>query len=956
MPTAAIQAASNITASGATLNGIANVSGLGTPIVFDYGPTPSYGSTAAAAQSPISAATDTPVSAALSGLLPNTQYYYRLTATNDVGTVTTGQSSFTTLCGPAIVVTNTTASGQGSLPKALVDVCDGGSITFAAALSGQTLPLSATMTVNKNLTIDGSALASPLTLSGGSLLPILTISTSKTVALTGLKLADGNAGTGNGGAINNSGNLTLTRMVLTGNSASGAASKGAGIYNASGATLVVIESTLADNTASGASAQGGAIYNAGTLSVVRSTFIANGSAGGGAIYSTSGSISIGNSTFSANVSTGNGGAIYNASGQLTLKNATLSGNAAGSGFHGGGVYNSGRLTYTNNILANPARGEDCYNNNILNTNTNNLVMSGNCGTPLSSADPLLEPLANNNGITQTFALQPGSPAIDAGSDSACSANPVSGVDQRGVPRPQGTHCDLGAFESGATIPSVTIAQAAGQADPTSVLPIQFTVTFSEKITASTFTDSDVIQTGSAAGLSWTVTDSGDHRIFTLAGTPSGPGSVIPFLPAGSVQSTAFIGNADSTSADNQVNYCLNTSTVTSTADAGTGSLRQAQVDTCVGGTIQFALSLNDQTIFLSSPIILDKNVSIIAGEQVRIVLSGNHQSRVIEVKPGVTANLTLLELVDGQVERGGAILNSGTLSVSRSTIASSSATGDGGGIYNEGTLSMVNSTLGLNSALGRGGGIYNNAGLSLNFVTLSGNSAVEGGALFNQGALDMSSTILANSPSGGDCANPGTLGTNASNLVEDGSCSPAVQADPLLSPLGLWTYSSIASFGRTRTFALLPGSPAIDAGVTPPGQGFCSPMNDQRGVMRPGNADFYQPVHRCDIGAFESPGLFLRIESGDQQFVEVGTPAQPLKAFVWPQNGSDPVLGGTITYTAPGTGASLTTPIVSTGFTSGPNNGGFAAITPTANATTGPYQVSVTSNGLSTPNLSHKQT
>jgi hypothetical protein len=60
---------------------------------------------------------------------------------------------------------------------------------------------------------------------------------------------------------------------------------------------------------------------------------------------------------------------------------------------------------------------------------------------LQNTNPQLGPLAANGGTTETLALLPGSPAIDAGSDMACPS-----VDQRGVSHPQGPHCDIGAFE------------------------------------------------------------------------------------------------------------------------------------------------------------------------------------------------------------------------------------------------------------------------------------------------------------------------------------------------------------------------------------------------------------------------------------------------------------------------------------------------------------------------------
>ena len=75
-----------------------------------------------------------------------------------------------------------------------------------------------------------------------------------------------------------------------------------------------------------------------------------------------------------------------------------------------------------------------------------------------SGDPKLGALADNGGLTQTFALLPGSPVIDAGSDSICMAAPVNNLDQRGVTRPIGAHCEIGAFET--NLPADTTAPTA----------------------------------------------------------------------------------------------------------------------------------------------------------------------------------------------------------------------------------------------------------------------------------------------------------------------------------------------------------------------------------------------------------------------------------------------------------------------------------------------------------------
>ncbi len=90
---------------------------------------------------------------------------------------------------------------------------------------------------------------------------------------------------------------------------------------------------------------------------------------------------------------------------------------------------------------------DCTSSLGLATSLNNLFESGNnCGTSVSTLDPNLGPLGNNGGLTQTFALLAGSPAIDAGDDATCSGGLVNNLDQRGVPRTYGTHCDIGSYE------------------------------------------------------------------------------------------------------------------------------------------------------------------------------------------------------------------------------------------------------------------------------------------------------------------------------------------------------------------------------------------------------------------------------------------------------------------------------------------------------------------------------
>lgn len=208
----------------------------------------------------------------------------------------------------------------------------------------------------------------------------------------------------------------------------------------------------------------------------------------------------------------------------------------------------------------------------------------------------------------------------------------------------------------------------------------------------------------------------------------------------------------------------------------------------------------------------------------------------------------------GGVHSGGGIYSTGTgtLDIKRSLFMnneSHSLMGAGGGLYIAGTGFVTNSTFSGNSTIGAepssyGGGVYisGTGNLTMTNCTVSGNIATSGGGIRNEGTLHLISTIIANSVSGEDCFNNGTLGTNSNNLVEDGSCSPDLSGDPKLGPLQ-------DNGGKTSTMALLTDSSAID--VIPIGTNGCGTtiVTDQRGVTRPQES-------KCDIGAFEVKSPF----------------------------------------------------------------------------------------------------
>jgi predicted outer membrane repeat protein len=213
---------------------------------------------------------------------------------------------------------------------------------------------------------------------------------------------------------------------------------------------------------------------------------------------------------------------------------------------------------------------------------------------------------------------------------------------------------------------------------------------------------------------------------------------------------------------------------------------------------------------------------------------------------GIFATNTSLSVANSTISgnstgsSGGGI--SGGATVENSTISGNSAGMSGGGIY--GSATVENSTISGNSAGTSGGGIYNNSSLDVTLSTITGNSAPSGGGIYTVGSVEVSNTILNAGALGENIFNNGgTVTSDGYNLSSDDGggylTGPGdqINTDPLLGPLQ-------SNGGPTFTHALLPGSPAIDAGdpsFHPP------PFNDQRGCP-------FERVFngRIDIGSFET--------------------------------------------------------------------------------------------------------
>jgi beta-glucanase (GH16 family) len=359
-------------------------------------------------------------------------------------------------CSADVMVENTADSGAGSLRKALISVCVDGTIHFSPALAGQTITnLSGPLVLVKNVTIDGSA-APRVAISGNNTDRVFIVNAGTTATLSNLTILHGYGWQLAGGILNN-GSLTLDHAVVTQNTMATDAGDfwqgGGGIYNGSGATLNLIDSSVTNNQAAWS---GGGIYSFfnSTTTITRSTLSGNVSNDVGGGIRSLGNMTITNSTISGNRSTGwHGGAIFHTDGVMEVLNSTIANNvvpdwAPSAVFLGEWGAVVPVLKLTNTIIT----GNQWYaceqfasgGTVSLISGGHNLVQDATCNpvpSDLITGNAGLGPLADNGGPTWTHALLAGSSAIDSADDLACPS-----TDQRGVTRPQGPHCDIGAFE------------------------------------------------------------------------------------------------------------------------------------------------------------------------------------------------------------------------------------------------------------------------------------------------------------------------------------------------------------------------------------------------------------------------------------------------------------------------------------------------------------------------------
>ena len=296
------------------------------------------------------------------------------------------------------------------------------------------------------------------------------------LTINNLTLKDGKAAKG-GAVYIQFGTLTVINSAFTNNRAT---REGGAIY-AYDSTLRISGSSFSENS----SREGGAIFNMDlapwgnpSLSISNSTFVNNTATGyGGAINQSKGSIvisksafgsnsanygaalygglssetTISNSTFYLNTAEINGGALYHQAQLMTITNATFKDNTAdGDGDTLATISSFSKVRLRNSIIT--GSGADHCSVESMNGNVKNYISDGTCSPALDSDDDSLN-LGELTGSPAYYPLQTGSLAIDAGNSSLCPSDDIVGTI-----RPQGSGCDIGAFE---LVPPPPTATATG---------------------------------------------------------------------------------------------------------------------------------------------------------------------------------------------------------------------------------------------------------------------------------------------------------------------------------------------------------------------------------------------------------------------------------------------------------------------------------------------------------------
>jgi len=692
-------------------------------------------------------------------------------------------------------VTTLDDNGPGSLRQAIADAAPGDTIDFA--VTGTITLTNGELVITNDLAVAGPGVTN-LTVSGNNASRVFNIAQGN-VTMSGLTITGGKTTGDNGitetsgGGILSLGNLTLSRCVITNNTAgAGWSGSGGGIFNGQG-RLVIRDSVVSSNYCLGG---GGIACASGPMEIVNTTISGNMWAG---------CITVGPFAYTNITVSGNGiGLDFPGTAAGFIVSSTIVSNSGPWNSQGIQVYPSvGQGVRVRNTIVfgnSPVDGTGPLTSLDYNLvgNTNGMVITGETAHNLYGVDPLLGSLADNGGPTPTHALLPGSPAIDSGSSGGLA------TDQRGRARPNdfasmpdaGDGGDIGGFElQGRSVTTLddsgpgSLRQAIADAAPGDTIDFAVTGTI-------TLTSGELVVTN-------------DLKI-------TGPG-ITNLTVSGNNASRVLLINSG----------VVNVSGMTIANGTYWG-----------GGAGIYNLG----TLTVSHCLFTSNNCPHYAYYGGGICNIGNLTVRTCTFSKNFGGN-------------GGGIGNVGTASVFDSTLTDNGAY-DGGGVRNDwGSLTLINTTVSGNHS-SVGGGLESQEGINtLRNCTIVGNSASHGwyggGGIWLWTASTVvnihNSIVAGNSTTGAgpDCSGPiasldfNLIGNTNGATITGVTTHNIYGKDPLLGPLA-------DNGGPTPTHALLPGSPAIDHGSS---GGLAT---DQRGLPRPFNFPaYFDADDGSDIGAVE---------------------------------------------------------------------------------------------------------
>jgi filamentous hemagglutinin family protein len=818
-----------------------------------------------------------------------------------------------------LIISNSAISNNSAPQQFGGGIYNDGTLTIKnSSVSGNNAVNGAGITSRGKLSIENSTIENNVAqISSGG------ITVSGDFSLQNSKVLNNISGDDYGGiSINSFTRSTISDSVISGNRAKlhGALYQG-GMSQAT-ITNTVISNNWAENSAG--------LFNGGDMTFESSTVSGNIGQNGhaGVINFSGGKLLINNSTVSNNSSLNYGvGGILN-SGQLTISSSTISQNSAK--ISGGGIANAnnGMLTIRNSIIAGNVAPDapeidNYYSVNQITSQGYNIIgHSGSSGTrgtintlttdktPTETIGNIIRPLGNYGGSTQTHALVANSPAIDAGDPTSTLTTDQRGGQRGNAGLNSGSRIDIGSYEA------TNSALVTNTLDDNSIGSLRSAINFANtninslNIISPTDIRFNIGTVGSAQTIALTSALPVIAKSATIDGWTQGIAGYngVPLITvSGSNLFRVFEVGSGATVGMNGL-AIVNGATTTS----GAGILNNGNT------TIRNSIIQNNTASGITSDGggIYNRNQLTIDTTTLRNNTSGDDGGAIRNDGTLTIANSTLsgntAQSSGSSFSGGGAILNTATATIRNSTLSGNRAK-VGGGIRNDRTLTLTNSTVTANTATEVGGGVVNTVNplnpAQFGRTTLQ-NTIIAGNTDTSNNAPD-ARAFVANSfmDNGNNLIGVGDT-FNSSFNVTTFKGSAATPLNPLLAALGNYG-------GATQTHALLPGSAAINAGN--------STTFDQRGKARVGIAD---------IGAFESQGFTIAATGIATQSNTVNSIfATPITATVTANNVIEPVAGGTVTYIAPSSGATITAGIR----TATIDALGNANLTPTATTTAGTY-------------------